>query len=88
MNYAKDGFDLPKGSTPQRRRKVAKQADSDTEFQARKDSDVDDSEGDITEEVTAEELNSKEKGRASRNLYGKRPTGRKQIDTPGQSRIL
>lgn len=88
MDYAKDAFDLPKGSSPQRRRKVSKQADSDTDFQARKDSDVDESEGDITEEVTAEDLDFKGKERKSRSLYGARPSQSTQIHTPGQPRIL
>ena len=79
MNYAKDSIDLPKGSTPRRRRKVAKQADSDTDFQARNDSDVDDSGGDMTEEVTPEELDSMAKERRSRSLYGPQPTEGMQV---------
>lgn len=84
MNYAKDSIDLLKGFSPQRRRKVAKQTDSDTDFQARNDSDADDSEGDTTEEVTPAELDSKENERASRSLHGPQPIQGMQVHKRSQ----
>ena len=68
MDYAKESRDLPAGSSPARRA-VPKEADSDTDFQARLDTDVEESGDETMGDVTAEELNPKEKQRPSRSLY-------------------
>lgn len=65
--YAEENRDLPIGSSPAKRT-IPKDAESDTDFQARADTDVDSGE-ETTEDVPLEELNPTDKLRPSRSLY-------------------
>lgn len=69
VDYAKEARDMPTGSSPTKRA-APEDTESDTDFQARPDTEVEDS-GDDTEameEVAAEELQTKEQQRPSRSV--------------------
>lgn len=66
VDYGKETREVIAGSSP--RRAIPKDADSDTDFQARPDTDVDS--GDETmEDVTVDELDPEEQQRPSRGVY-------------------
>lgn len=67
VDYGKETREVVAGSSPQRRA-VPKDADSDTDFQARPDTDVDSGE-ETMEDVTVEELDPEEQQRPSRSIY-------------------
>lgn len=73
MDYANDRIDVPLDSTPKKQRKVTAQADSDTDFQARNETDIDESSDDNAEEASAAELDSTDKRRPSRGIAESQP---------------
>jgi len=68
VDYGKETREVAAGSSPHRRA-VPKDADSDTDFQARPDTDVEDSGDETMEDVTVEELDPEEQQRPSRSIY-------------------
>lgn len=69
MDYVKEQNDLPIGPSPRKHHRVAAQADSDTDFQAKNDTEVEESSDDEARVVEVEELEPTLKRRQSRNLY-------------------
>lgn len=67
VDYGKETRDIVVGSSP--RRDPPKEADSDTDFQARPETDLEDSGDETLEDVNTEELNLREQPRPSRSIY-------------------